>query len=297
MMNKKIGAIVGVFAITVVIASLGCIESGGSVKDIAKMTPEGANSLIYSDLQTMRDDRDLRDIYKNMKKSELDELEDELGIDFDDVNYIAEAGDITIIGGKFDLKDLRDELDDMDFDKDEYKGVEFWIGEYDEAVAISGNKLILGDDKQVKSCIKVIKGDRTSMYDDEDVRDVINKLPSGIFTMVSTYPPYENALVMGYAMIKEDEDTMKIKGVVKFDDDEDAEDAKSDLKREMKEEDKMFDVDVTQSGKFLKFSAKFDIEDWEEVLLKRKLYGTPGFEAVFAIAGLLAAAHLLRRKI
>jgi len=266
MMNKKIGAIVGVFAITVVIASLGCIESGGSVKDIAKMTPEGANSLIYSDLQTMRDDRDLRDIYKDMKKSGTSEI-DELEIDFDDVNYIATTlGGIEIIEGKFDLKDLRDELDDLDFDKDEYKGVEFWIGEYDEVVAISGNKLILGDDKQVKSCIKVIKGDRTSMYDDEDVRDVINKLPSGIFTMVSTYPPYENALVMGYAMIKEDEDTMKIKGVVKFDDDEDAEDAKSDLKREMKEEDITFDVDVTQSGKFLEFSAKFDIEDWEEAL-------------------------------
>ena len=297
MMNKKIGAIVGVFAITVVIASLGCIESGGSVKDIAKMTPEGANSLIYSDLQTMRDDRDLRDIYKDMKKSGTSEI-DELEIDFDDVNYIATTlGGIEIIEGKFDLKDLRDELDDLDFDKDEYKGVEFWIGEYDEAVAISGNKLILGDDKQVKSCIKVIKGDRTSMYDDEDVRDVINKLPSGIFTMVSTYPPYENALVMGSAMIKEDEDTMKIEGVVKYDDEEDAEDAKSDLKREMKEEDKMFDVDVTQSGKFLEFSAKFDIEDWEEALLKRKLYGTPGFEAVFAIAGLLAVAHLLRRKI
>jgi len=209
-MNKKIGAIVGVLVIAVVIAVL-LIGGGGSARDIAKMTPEGASSLGHLNLQTIRDDKDLDDIYEAIEElSEFDELEDELGVDIDDINYIAEAGGITIIGGKFDLKDVRDELDDRDFDKDEYKGVEFWTGEYDGAVAISGDKLIIGSDKRVKSCIKVMKGDRTSMYDDDDVRDVINKLPGGIMTMVGAYPlyegapSYEGALAMGFVLMKED---------------------------------------------------------------------------------------------
>ena len=264
-MNKKITPIVGVVVIAVVIASLGCIGGGGSAKDIAKITPEGAGSLTYVDIQTMRDDRDLRDIYKDMKKSGTSEI-DELGIDIDidDINYIAEAGGITIIGGKFDLKDVRDELDDRDFDKDDYKGVEFWTGEYNKAVAIKGDKVIMGNDKQVKSCIKVIKGDRTSMYDDnEDIRDVINKLPGGIMTMVGAYASYEGALAMGSAFMKEDDDTLKMKMVVKFDDEDDAEDARTDLKREMKKGE-AFDVDVKQSGKILEVTAKMDIEDWGE---------------------------------
>ena len=269
-MNKKITPIVGVVVIAVVIASLGCIGDGGSAKDIAKITPEGAGSLTYVDIQTMRDDRDLRDIYKDMKKSGTSEI-DELGIDIDidDINYIAEAGGITIIGGKFDLKDVRDELDDRDFDKDDYKGVEFWTGEYNKAVAIKGDKVIMGNDKQVKSCIKVMKGDRTSMYDDdEDVRDVINKLPGGIMTMVATGGygyRYEGALSGGFVLMKEDEDTLKMKGVVKFDDEDDAEDARTDLRREMKSGD-VFDVDAKQKGQFLEFSAKMDIEDWDEVM-------------------------------
>ena len=261
-MNKKIGAIVGVLVIVVVIASLGCIGGGGSAKDIAKITPEGAGSLMHVNLQIIRDDRDLRDIYKDIKKSEISEA-DELGIDIDDINYMAEAGGITIISGRFDLKDVRDELDDRDFDKDDYKGVEFWTGEYNKAVAISGDKLIMGNDKQVKSCIKVSKGDRTSMYDDnDDVRDVINKLPGGIITMVGAYAPYEGALAMGFVLMKEDEDTLKMKMVVTFDDEDDAEDARTDLKREMKKEE-AFDVDVKQSEKILEVTAKMDIEDWE----------------------------------
>jgi len=261
-MNKKIGAIVGVLVIAVVIAVL-LIGGGGSARDIAKMTPEGASSFTHFNLQTIRDDKDLDDIYEAIE-SEFDELEDELGVDIDDINYIAEADGTTIIGGKFDLKDVRDELDDRDFDKDEYKGVEFWTGEYDEAVAISGDKLIIGSDKRVKSCIKVMKGDRTSMYDDdEDIRDVINKLPGGIMTRVDAYPSYEGAFAMGFVLMKEDEDTLKMKGVVKFDDEDDAEDAKSALKRSMKREEDLFDVDVKQKGEFLEFSAKVDIEDLE----------------------------------
>ena len=269
-MNKKIAAIVCVLFIAVVVASLGCLDDN-SAKAMAKITPEGTSYLIHYDLQTIRDDKDLNDVYESIEKNWPEKL-DEYGLDVDDTNYmsaaggmsyIARAGGITILGGKFDLEDVRDELDDAEFDKDDYKGVELWTGE-DEAVAISGDKVLYGDKDNIKDYIKVMKGDQQSVYDDdEDFREVIDRLPGGLLTIVVTsgLSEYKNAVANGYMCSKEDGDTLKMKGVTKFDDEDDAEDAKSDLKRDLKEE--WDDVDVELKGKFLEYTGKKDIDEWE----------------------------------
>ena len=272
-MNEKIVAILGVFAIAVVIASLGCLDGGNSAKDMAKMVPEDASTFGHSDVQTMRDDKDLEEIYEKMAEGSRDDW-DALGLDLDDINHMAvvsgeEGGgdyELVILKGNFDLEDVRDELDDADFDEDEYKGIEIWkraswVGG-DSAIAISGDTLIIGDKDSVKDCIKVMKGSEKSVYDgNEDFRDVIDRLPRGISTVVGI--PYENALAAGIVWMKEDEDTYKMKGVAKFDDEDEAKDEKSDTKREMKGKGEWFDIDVKQSGKFLEFTAKIDIEDFD----------------------------------
>lgn len=273
-MNKKIVAILGVFAIAVVIASLGCLGGGNSAKDMAKMVPEDASTFAHFDFQAMRDDEDLEKIYEKMTEGR-DDL-DALGLDVDDINRGAgvagEEGDyeLSILNGNFDLEDFRDELDDADFDEDEYKGIEIWkraswLGG-DSAIAISGDTLIIGNKDSVKDCIKVMKGSEKSVYDDnEDFRDVIDRLPGGIITIVSPSGcrhKYEGTLMAGFVNIKEDEDTLKVHVVIKFDDEDDAEDAKSELKRDLKEE--MDDVEVKQNGVFLECTAKGDLEDDED---------------------------------
>jgi hypothetical protein len=273
-MNKKLAAIVSLLLIAVVVASLGCLGGGGSAKDMAKITPEGTSYLIHYDLQTLRDDKDIDGAYESIEKNWPEKLE-KYGLDVDDTNYmsagggmsyIARAGGITILGGKFDLEDVRDELDDAEFDKDDYKGVELWTGE-DEAVAISGDKVLYGDKDNVKDCIKVMKGDQQSVYDDdEDFREVIDKLPGGIMMLVTTRgfsSEFGGAVANGFVLMKEDDDTLKMKGVMKFDDEDDAEDAKSDLKRDLKEE--WDDVDVELKGKFLEYTGKKDIDEWEGI--------------------------------
>ena len=251
--------------IALVIASWGGLIGGsGSVKEIAEITPEGASSLIHNNLQAIRNDKDLGDVYDSIEESKSYELGG-YGVDIGDVNYKAEADEITILMGKFDLEDVRDELDDADFDKDDYKGVEFWLGGYDKAVAISGDKVIYGSKDAVKDCIKVIKGSEESVYDNDDVRAVIDKLPDGIMTLVETsgLSSYSGAVAMGYVCSKEDEDILELKGVIKFDDEDDAEDAKSEIKQELRET--LDDVVVKQNGEFLEFTGKMDIEDWDNV--------------------------------
>ena len=275
-MKKKIVAILGVFAIVVVIASLGCLDGSSSAKDMAKMVPDDASTFAHFDLQTMRDDKDLKEIYEKMTEGSRDDW-DALGFDMDDINHMAAAegeegfsDGLGILKGNFDLEDVRDELDDADFDEDEYKGIEIWkraswLGG-DSAIAISGDTLIIGNKDSVKDCIKVMKGSEKSVYDDnEDFRDVIDRLPGGIITIVSPSGcrhKYEGTLMAGFVNIKEDEDTLKVHVVIKFDDEDDAEDAKSELKRDLKEE--MDDVEVKQNGVFLECTAKGDFEDDED---------------------------------
>lgn len=281
-MNNKIVAIVGALVFVVVVVGSGCVGSGSTATDMIKMVPEGdgATYFFYADVQTIRDNEDLHDIYKEFGKS-LSGIEEEL-VDIDYVNYIAGAGsdqeeesNLAIFEGSFDLKDVRGKLEyDLDFDKDEYEGVELWLGEYDKAVAavaIGKDKLIIGDEKQVKNCIKVTKGDRTSIYDNESVRDVLNKLPGGMMTtLATTEGGYSFArghiapCVMGTVLMKEDKGTLKTEGVVKFYDEDDAIDARADFKRKMNEAGVLFDVDVKQNGELIEFSARMNIEDYGE---------------------------------
>jgi hypothetical protein len=253
-MNKKIVAILGVFTIVVVIASLGCLDGGSSAKDMAKMIPEDASAFAHYNLETMRDDKDLDDVYESIEER-FDEIDD-FGIDIEDTNYRVDAGSITIFRGKFDLEDVRDELDDANFDKDDYKDVELWLDE-SEAFAISKDDVIYGLKDNVKDCIKVMKGSEESVYEG-DFKDVIDKLPDGIVTRVKTSDfEYKDALAWGVVLMKGDEDTLLEQGVLKFDDDEDAEEAKSEVKRDLKTV--LDDVGVTQNGKFLEYTGKKDI--------------------------------------
>jgi TATA-box binding protein (TBP) (component of TFIID and TFIIIB) len=265
--NGKFLEYTGKKDIAMVIAGWGGLIGGsGCVKDMAKMVPEGTSKFIHCDLQAIRNDKDLRGIYTDMTERGFIGVSkaEELGIDIDYINhYMTTASGITILRGKFDLEDVRDELDDADFDKDDYKDVELWLGE-SEAVAISGNRVIYGLEDNVKGCIKVMKGSEESIYEgDEDFRMVIDKLPGGIVTKVFLEYIYAGTHAMGFVLTKEDEDTLELKGVIKFDYEDDAEDAKSELKQELR--DTLDDIVVKQNGEFLGFTGMMDIEDWEKV--------------------------------
>jgi hypothetical protein len=54
-----------------------------------------------------------------------------------------------------------------------------------------------------------------------------------------------------------------VKGVIKFDDEDDAEDAMSEVKQDMRKT--LDDVVVKQNGEFVEYTGKIDIADWEKV--------------------------------
>ena len=250
------------------LASVGC-ASGNGLTDMLAKVPEDTASLKYVDVQALRNDADLDDLYDAWKAAVDTRLEAH-GIDHGDVNVFAlgKGSDqrFILLVGKFDLDEVRDELGDRHYDKGEYKGVEVWkkqpgwgAEDYSE-VAIMGSLLILGNEAGVEGCIGVIEEGESSWLNEADLKDVSNRLPGGVYvgleeklTGISSLEAY------GISAKKQDAGTLAIAGVAKFQEEDDADHAEDAIEYLMGLA--YEDVDVTQDGVFLKGSAELDVDN------------------------------------
>ena len=246
----------------------GCGGGGSftSLAGLAKMAPQDSGTILFIDVKKIKADKDLGKLYDEMK----DGFEDEItaggsDMDFDDIHYMGMTQvnyrEVIWVNGDLDLDELRNELEEDDYDKDDYRGVEIWYG-YGDAVAIHNGTLIIGDEDSVEESIKAVVDPERSLYEkNEDVRDVIKELTGGLFSMLSAEGYYPGARAVGMTFSKLNTDTMELSGCFKFDDEDDAEDALSDIERDLESGDMYRAADVSQSGNFVEFSAEIDIEE------------------------------------
>jgi hypothetical protein len=277
MLKKVLLAVsLGVLLATMAVASAGCASSSGLSAMLAKV-PSDTVSLRYVNAKALRNDAGLEDLYDVWKTSVDSRLESH-GVDHADVSiYVFGTGDgkrFTLLTGKFDMDEVRGELDDRHFEEDEYRGVEVWKKEagwgydQDSDVALMGDLIVLGTEEGVEGCIKVMKAGDASWLSKADNNDVASRLPGGLYAdlekagLISSLF-YEGLEVTGISAKKQDSDTLKIAGVAKFEDEGDADDAEDGIEDWM---DLQFDrVDITQEGLFLEASAELDIDDAESL--------------------------------
>jgi hypothetical protein len=257
------------------LTSVGC-ASGSGLRDMLAKVPSGTTSLKYVDVKALRNDDDLDDLYDAWRDSVSSTLE-ALGIGHSDVNTLAHglSTDVrfTLLVGQFDLDEVRDALDDRDYDKDQYGGVEVWekdLGwspELESRVALMDDLIILGNEDGVEGCIEVIKDGESSWLSRTDIKDVTNRLAGGLYVDLQR-SELAGLLISGLEATgisakKQDSDTLSIAGVAKFDDEDDADDAKDAIEELM---DLQFNrVDITQEGLLLEASAELDIDDAESL--------------------------------
>ncbi len=276
-MLKKVLLVVslGVLLATMAVASAGCASSSGLTAMLARV-PSDTTSLKYVNVKALRNDADLDDLYDAWKAG-VDSWLRALGISHSDVNVFAHGssadGRFTLLTGKFDPNEVRNELDDREYDKDEYKGVEVWKREVgwdpvlDSRVALMGNLIIMGNKDGVEDCISVIKSGAASWLSKVDVNDVASRLPGGLYAdleeadLASLF--IKGLEVTGVSAKKLDGDMLKIAGVAKFEDEDDADDADDAIEDLLELQFKR--VDVSQEGLFLKASAELDIDDAESL--------------------------------
>jgi len=248
----------------------GCSSSSG-LANMVSQAPADTMSFKYFDVAALRNDDHLSDLYDSWKGAVEARLEAH-GITSGDVNVFAFGTGtglrFTVLKGDFDLEQVRQKLEGAGFDKGEYKGEELWELDNGEAydsdprVALLDGQIILGNEAGVEGCIKVMREGDTSLLKKADIKDVVDRIPSGLYVDLEK-SVLAGLMVQGfeaYALSaqKEDSDTLDIAGVAKFEVDTDARNGEDAIEGLL--EAVFDDVDVTQDGSFLEATAELDID-------------------------------------
>ncbi|HEY96558.1 MAG TPA: hypothetical protein G4O16_00040 [Dehalococcoidia bacterium] len=269
---KALAVLLGLLVVTTfgAVLMVGCDSGGGgfsSLTELIRMAPYDVEMVLFVDFKKIMSDPDFEELYEEMKESfesSIGSASDRDIINFDDIHYIGlvmvDYEEIILINGDFNLDIIRESLEDEDFDKDSYGGVEIWYG-YSGAVAIHDGALILGDDEGVvKSVEALVNPDKSAYEKNKDIRDVTDELSSGLFSMVTAEAYYPGADAAGMTISKLNSELIKFSGCIIFGNSEDAEDSLRNIELDMESED-FYHLKVSRSGNFVKFSAEIDIEE------------------------------------
>ena len=231
----KLGKIaIFTFLLSLLIINSGCAWWKGEKPslDMMKIMPLETTSLVYWDIQALRDSKDLAVFYDD-PKSEEDWVGKEggqlsnFGIDCPSVRYFAiggEEGTTKVFKGDFNRQAIRDALFDLDYSRQSYPGgiAEMWIGPSEEykAIGLVKDVVIIGDEVSVDDFIAVFRNEKSSLHDDKHAREVVKRLPNGIavvVTKVKESPPYHLLLAWGVSYERKEEGILKIRVVYRFD--------------------------------------------------------------------------------
>jgi len=242
---------------------------------VMKIAPENALSITYFDLDATKEDPDCEHMYDDMCGSIGSEMWRSIKIS--DISGYAiigvERGTLYLQIGKYDIKDIRNNLKEQGYTEGEYRASEIWTSDiYGMVMAYTfiGNMVICGDKDAVEACLRVHKNEEPSIYDNEDVKSVLDKLPAGIFHVIDAMSGED---IMGKGLLTRSisicnltagDEVLDIKGWFKY---ESEADAKASLEDAKDSGEGFFfgtdvDIDVQLKGQFIEITGEMDIEDF-----------------------------------
>lgn len=226
------------------------------VAGMMRQIPDDSTYFTFVDAKALRGDKDLKHLYEGWRDNPGYTLDD-YGIVTDDVEHTAmgislEGERYYLIDGDFDLREVRDKLDSLGLDEGEYRGVELWERN-GEVVVLVEDLVILSTEEDVRDSIEVIMGEKDSLWDNQDVKDIVDRLPDGINTKYISHPQYmsyEGMKAQGTSLEKKDEDTLNMIAVFMFEDEDAARHAVAEIKEDTGAEE-IERSDVKQDGMFV----------------------------------------------
>lgn len=211
--------------------SVAACGGGGGPEEFMRMLSDDITRVVYSDIAAIRDDGDLRQLRRAMESAWPFEA---YYIDLRDLDYVAtsvEGSDpILFLGGLGDLDGLRDELDDLDYDDDEYRDVEIWVNgssQWEAFAFLPGGNVLTADYEALKDLLRRRDRGGTSFYD--DIGDLWSSLPSGVMRGIYDDCNYRDCDFVGWSIAKENSWDLKYTWAFEFDSDRDAERALDDI--------------------------------------------------------------------
>ncbi len=201
-MNRIVFSAAMVLTFSLFGASFGCQtnNSDDNIQDSAiietlKKLPIYCDMLFFVDMGAVREDPfPLPDIPGFL--AGMEEVSDELGLDIEELDYVGmgiEGLEAVSLLGDFNLDAVADELDNNDeYERDEYKGIDIWEDSQGGWTALLPGCIIGGSRDAVTGCIRVIQDNDKPLYDNHDLRAVVERLPNHTFTMCGRFAPVES---------------------------------------------------------------------------------------------------------
>ncbi len=197
-------------------AGLACIE-------IMQKVPIYYDGLVFWDVETLRNDPDLAEVYQLFYDRCVDHIAERFGIDGDSIDYLTEAETATLTTGDFDLDVIRENMP-VGFTRDtNYEALEVWQRppsqdwqDFTGGVILAEGLFIWGaNTSDVYEILSVYDGEELSMYD-ESAAEVLERLPVVLVASVNRYPYPEGLIVSVMAFAKEEAGTYRWMWVYKF---------------------------------------------------------------------------------
>ncbi len=190
-MKAQILMLLIVLAVLAVLAYCitGCTPKNSYLIQAMKLAPEGLGHITCIDIEAMAEDPELEDWCNEIIIGMSYEWSYEVvGIGTSDISAsssILHEGDTIVVWmGDFSFENIRATLEEGYYVEGEYKGVEIWTDVFEDAVAFIDNMIVAGYKEAVEACIRTHKNEESSMYDNEDMREVADKMPNSIIQTV-----------------------------------------------------------------------------------------------------------------
>jgi len=194
--------------------------------------------------------------------------------------YISESkhGSLLVLQGNFDHDDI-EKLFNKTMHFEDYNNVTLWRTEgsspFSPYITLMDRSIIYGKGSGVKDFIEIDQGiQKTSLYDNRDFVDVMNRLPNGLVMVCHesyhiAHFEYDGLLAYGLSAKKIDENTLGITAVLKFTTAQVASDVSEQVESDMINNDRVeySNVELSQDGAFLKVTAKEPIPSSLQPLL------------------------------
>jgi len=256
-------------ALAVLVSSItSCTAKDIDLIEVLKITPDDAGGVMCFDIESLESDPDLADWYSSLQ-GQLFFPTLPLLLDSSDIRTSAAAASLGIFLwifiGELDHQGIRDFLIEEGYEAGKYEGVEIWTSTEELLVmALLEKTFIAGNTDSVEASIRVIRNKKPSLYDNRDIKSVVDKLPEGIMITITGGQVSLNIPVLagGFSLRKvASGTTLEIEGWFKYESEVNAEAALSDAEYLIKN---MWDATQISSqlrGEFIEFTGEMEIPE------------------------------------
>jgi hypothetical protein len=232
-MKLKAAAAVAALGLLAISFLGGCSSDTKDFADVMTKIPVGSADFGYWDVGKLSTDDDLAELYAAFRSSRQAEQLMNIGLGLFVLDRAARAsgadGEVTVLEGDLNRKDIERRLRENDYIETRYRDTGIWTpqdGEGSDSLGLQkGGMLVAGSD-YLRSCIDTVAQEQVySLYDDQYIRWLVDRLPQGLIVNVHKADSpavlaYTDLIASGESYRKEGKDKLRLTAIYMFQDSE-----------------------------------------------------------------------------